>query len=247
MLDEMCAILGGRAAEELFVGRISTGAMNDLERVTKQAYGMIAYAGMGDRLPNLCYYNTQEQFHKPYSEKTAELIDNEVKALIAEQYERAKRMLLQYSEGHRELAELLMEREVIFAEDAERIFGKRQWASRSEEILEPAVENTEKSEKASKRASKKAKSADSVAVGQTEEEKIASEVAAEPVADSVKTAEVESPNVSEPQTASEPSAAPVLTESPDYSKPAKPKSERTRKPKDENLFDGFDFDQEKTE
>ena len=249
MLDEMCAILGGRAAEELFVGRISTGAMNDLERVTKQAYGMIAYAGMGDRLPNLCYYNTQEQFHKPYSEKTAELIDNEVKALIAEQYERAKRMLLQYSEGHRELAELLMEREVIFAEDAERIFGKRQWASRSEEILEPAVENTEKSEKASKRASKKAKSADSVAVGQTEdeEEKIASEVAAEPVADSVKTAEVESPNVSEPQTASEPSAAPVLTESPDYSKTAKPKSERTRKPKDENLFDGFDFDQEKTE
>ena len=136
MLDEMCAILGGRAAEELFIGRISTGAMNDLERVTKQAYGMIAFAGMGDKLPNLCYYNSQEQFHKPYSEKTAELIDNEVKVLIAEQYERAKRMLLEYKDGHHELANLLMEREVIFAEDAERIFGKRVWASRSEEIME---------------------------------------------------------------------------------------------------------------
>ncbi|MBE6292522.1 MAG: ATP-dependent zinc metalloprotease FtsH [Bacteroidales bacterium] len=138
MLDEMCAILGGRAAEELFTGRISTGAMNDLERVTKQAYGMIAYAGMGDKLPNLCYYNTQEQFQKPYSEKTAELIDNEVRLLISEQYERAKRLLLEHSNGHRQLAELLMEREVIFAEDAERIFGKRGWASRSEEILGPS-------------------------------------------------------------------------------------------------------------
>ena len=137
MLDEMCAILGGRAAEELFTGHISTGAMNDLERVTKQAYGMIAYAGMGDKLPNICYYNSQEQWQKPYSEKTAELIDNEVKTLIAEQYERAKRLLLQYKEGHHQLADLLMEREVIFAEDAEKIFGKRPWASRSEEILEP--------------------------------------------------------------------------------------------------------------
>ena len=141
MLDEMCAILGGRAAEELFTGRISTGAMNDLERVTKQAYGMIAYAGMGDKLPNLCYYNSQEQFQKPYSEKTAELIDNEVKNLIAEQYERAKRMLMEHRDGHRQLAELLMEREVIFAEDAERIFGKRPWASRSEEIFEKNEEN----------------------------------------------------------------------------------------------------------
>ena len=137
MLDEMCAILGGRAAEELFTGHVSTGAMNDLERVTKQAYGMIAYAGMGDKLPNICYYNSQEQWQKPYSEKTAELIDSEVKALIAEQYERAKRLLLQYKEGHHQLADLLVEREVIFAEDAEQIFGKRPWASRSEEILEP--------------------------------------------------------------------------------------------------------------
>lgn len=137
MLDEMCAILGGRAAEEVFTGNISTGAMNDLERVTKQAYGMIAYAGMSDKLSNLCYYNNQEySFNRPYSEKTAELIDSEVHAMITEQYERAKRMLEEHKEGHAELAKVLMEREVIFAEDVEKIFGKRPWASRSEEIME---------------------------------------------------------------------------------------------------------------
>ncbi len=136
MLDEMCAILGGRAAEELFVGHISTGAMNDLERVTKQAYGMIAYAGMSDKLPNLCYYNNNEySFQRPYSERTAELIDNEVKELINSQYERAKKILDEHKEGHAELARVLMEREVIFADDVERIFGKRPWASRSEEIF----------------------------------------------------------------------------------------------------------------
>ncbi len=136
MLDEMCATLGGRAAEDLFIGIISTGAMNDLERVTKQAYGMIAYAGMSDKLPNLCYYNNEEySFNKPYSEKTAELIDEEVKRMINEQYERAKALLSEHKEGHNELAQLLMDREVIYAEDVERIFGKRQWASRSEEII----------------------------------------------------------------------------------------------------------------
>ena len=136
MLDEMCATLGGRAAEELFTGHISTGAMNDLERVTKQAYGMIAYAGMSDKLPNLCYYNQEEySFNKPYSERTAELIDEEVKLMINGQYERAKTMLTEHKEGHNQLAQLLMEKEVIFAEDMERIFGKRPWASRSEEIM----------------------------------------------------------------------------------------------------------------
>ncbi len=136
MLDEMCATLGGRAAEELFVGKISTGAMNDLERVTKQSYGMIAYAGMSDKLPNLCYYNTQENyFTKPYSESTAKLIDEEVKRMIQEQYDRAKAILKEHQEGHNRLAQLLMDREVIFAEDVEEIFGKRPWASRSEEIL----------------------------------------------------------------------------------------------------------------
>ena len=146
MLDEMCATLGGRAAEELFIGQISTGAMNDLERVTKQAYGMIAYAGMSDKLANLCYYSSTDEyaFQKPYSDKTAELIDEEVKKLIAEQYERGKKMLLEHQEGHHQLAQLLIEREVIMAEDVEKIFGKRPWASRSEEILEeskPAVED----------------------------------------------------------------------------------------------------------
>ena len=136
MLDEMCATLGGRAAEELFTGHISTGAMNDLERVTKQAYGMIAYAGMSDKLPNLCYYNNDEySFSKPYSDRTAELIDEEVKLMINGQYERAKTMLTEHKEGHNQLAQLLMEKEVIFAEDMERIFGKRPWASRSEEIM----------------------------------------------------------------------------------------------------------------
>ncbi len=137
MLDEMCAILGGRAAEEVFIGHISTGAMNDLERVTKQAYGMIAYAGMSDKLSNLCYYNNSEySFNRPYSEKTAELIDNEVHAMITEQYKRAKELLTLHREGHAKLAALLIEREVIFAEDVENIFGKRPWASRSEEIIE---------------------------------------------------------------------------------------------------------------
>ena len=136
MLDEMCATLGGRAAEELFTGHISTGAMNDLERVTKQSYGMIAYAGMSDKLPNLCYYNNEEySFSKPYSDRTAELIDEEVKKMINEQYERAKKMLSEHKEGHNQLAQLLMDKEVIFAEDVERIFGKRPWASRSEEIM----------------------------------------------------------------------------------------------------------------
>jgi len=151
MLDEMCATLGGRAAEELFTGHISTGAMNDLERVTKQAYGMIAYAGMSDKLPNLCYYNNEEySFNRPYSERTAELIDEEAKRMINGQYERAKEMLTLHKEGHNALAQLLMEKEVIFAEDMERIFGKRPWASRSEEIMnmkkEEALPEEEKEE-----------------------------------------------------------------------------------------------------
>ena len=135
MLDEMCATLGGRAAEDLFLGRISTGAMNDLERVTKQAYGMIAYLGMSEKLPNLCYYNNEEySFNRPYSEKTAELIDEEVKSMVNEQYERAKQILSEHKDGHNQLAQLLIDKEVIFAEDVEEIFGKRPWASRSEEI-----------------------------------------------------------------------------------------------------------------
>ncbi|MBQ1758891.1 MAG: ATP-dependent zinc metalloprotease FtsH, partial [Prevotella sp.] len=137
MLDEMCALLGGRAAEELFTGHISTGAMNDLERATKSAYGMIAYAGMSERLPNICYYNNQEyQFQRPYSETTAKIMDDEVLKMINEQYDRAKNILSEHREGHNELAELLIKNEVIFAEDVERIFGKRPWISRSQEIID---------------------------------------------------------------------------------------------------------------
>ena len=137
MLDEMCSLLGGRAAEELFVGTISTGAMNDLERTTKQAYGMIAYAGMGEQLPNICYYNNAEyQFQRPYSETTAKLIDDEVLKMINEQYARAKQILTEHADGHAQLAQLLVDREVIFAEDVERIFGKRPWTSRADELLE---------------------------------------------------------------------------------------------------------------
>jgi len=137
MLDEMCSLLGGRAAEELFIGHISTGAMNDLERTTKQAYGMVAYAGMSDKLPNVCYYNNAEyQFQKPYSETTAKIMDDEVMRMINEQYERAKQILTEHKEGHAQLAQLLIDREVIFAEDVEKIFGKRPWTSRAEELLE---------------------------------------------------------------------------------------------------------------
>lgn len=147
ILDEICATLGGRAAEELCVGRISTGAMNDLEKVTKRAYGMIAYAGMGEKLPNLCYYDNQEyQFSKPYSDKTAETIDEEVRNLIAKEYERAKHVLLEHKEGHAQLAQLLVDREVIFAEDLESIFGKRPWTSRTDEILAANAENEKKTQ-----------------------------------------------------------------------------------------------------
>ena len=137
MLDEMCATLGGRAAEELFIGRISTGAMNDLERVTKSAYGMVAYAGMSEKLPNICYYNNNEySFQRPYSETTAKIMDDEVLKMINTQYERAKQILEEHKEGHAQLADILVQREVIFADDVEKIFGKRPWASRSEELLE---------------------------------------------------------------------------------------------------------------
>ena len=152
MLDEMCATLGGRAAEELFTGHISTGAMNDLERVTKSAYGMIAYAGMSDMLPNICYYNNNEyNFQRPYSETTAKIMDDEVLKMINEQYQRAKALLTEHQEGHNQLAELLIEKEVIFAEDVEKIFGKRPWQSRSAEIMEEnqktEAENAEGAEK----------------------------------------------------------------------------------------------------
>lgn len=155
MLDEICALLGGRAAEELFTGHIGTGAMNDLERATKQIYGMIAYAGMSEKLPNLCYYNNDEySFNKPYSDETAQLIDSEALRLMNEQYERAKDILRKHAEGHHQLAKELMEKEVVFSEDVEKIFGKRPWVSRTEEILsdekeEEALKKQKEEEEAS--------------------------------------------------------------------------------------------------
>ena len=121
--------------------------MNDLERATKSAYGMVAYAGMSDKLPNICYYNNQEyQFQRPYSETTAKIIDDEVLKMINEQYKRAKDLLTEHKEGHRQLAELLLKREVIFAEDVEKIFGKRPWISRSQEIMAEEEDNAPKLE-----------------------------------------------------------------------------------------------------
>ena len=157
LLDEICSTLGGRAAEELFLGHISTGAANDLERVTKQAYAMVVYYGMSEQLPNLSYYDSTGQdygFSKPYSDERAKMIDSEVSRIINEQYKRAKDILTQYAEGHHRLAQTLVTREVIFTEDVEKIFGKRPWISRTDEILsaqenqQPETsDNTDSSEK----------------------------------------------------------------------------------------------------
>ncbi len=147
MLDEMCSTLGGRAAEEVFLHQMSTGAINDLERVTKRAYAMVAYFGMSEQLANMSYYdssgNSDYGFTKPYSEKTAELIDSEAKNIVAIAYERAKKILNDNAAGHNALAELLIEKEVIFAEDLEKIFGKRPWTSRNDELMAQNGESIE--------------------------------------------------------------------------------------------------------
>lgn len=139
MLDELCATLGGRASEELNFGKVSTGALNDLERVTKQAYAMVAYFGMSEKLGNLSYYDstgqTEYALTKPYSEKTAELIDEEAKRIVEEQYQRALNILKANKEGLTKLAELLLEKEVIFSEDLEQIFGPRKSADSEEQKL----------------------------------------------------------------------------------------------------------------
>ena len=139
ILDKICSLLGGRAAEEIFFGILDTGALSDLEQATRRAYAMVTYFGMSDKLKNISYYDSTGQsefgFSKPYSEATAQLIDHEVQRIIDEQYERAKQILLQYKEGHNEVAQILIDKEVLFAEDLEKVFGKRQWASRAEEIL----------------------------------------------------------------------------------------------------------------
>ena len=149
ILDELCSLLGGRAAEQLFLEHTSTGALNDLERATKQAYAMVAYYGMSDKLKDVSFYDSTGRyeygFTKPYSESTAETIDKETEAIIAEQMLRAKQILTEHAEGHHALAEMLVEREVITHEDVERILGPRPWKSRGDEII---AANTPKAEMA---------------------------------------------------------------------------------------------------
>ena len=149
LLDEICSLMAGRVAEDIFLGFIDTGALNDLERATKMAYAMVTFYGMSDKLPNISYYDSSGQeygFTKPYSETRAQTIDAEVQNIIDSQYERAKQILLQYVDGHHQLAELLLEREVIYTEDAERIFGKRQWLSRTEEIMRASEQEKQEKE-----------------------------------------------------------------------------------------------------
>jgi cell division protease FtsH len=129
----MCATLGGRAAEEIVFGKISTGALNDLERVTKQAYAMVSYFGMSKEIGNISFYDSSGQsdmaFVKPFSEKTSELIDKEVSVLIDEAYTKAKEVLTDNRDGLNKLAKQLLEKEVIFSEDLEVIFGKRKFGN----------------------------------------------------------------------------------------------------------------------
>ena len=138
MLDEMCSLIGGRVAEEIINGQPSTGALNDLERLTKMAYGMVTYYGMSEKVGNISYYDSNGarayDLTRPYSEKTAELIDKEVKELVEMIHDRTERLLKDNFDGFRQLAELLLEKEVIFADDLERIFGPRAGAKPGEEI-----------------------------------------------------------------------------------------------------------------
>lgn len=160
ILDELCSLLGGRAAEQLFLEQTSTGALNDLERATKQAYAMVAYYGMSDKLKDVSFYDSTGRydygFVKPYSEDTAKTIDEETQRIIADQMARAKQILTEHTEGHHQIAQLLIDREVITAEDVERILGPRPWKSRGDELLE-ANAQLAKEEPKKKRAPRKKK------------------------------------------------------------------------------------------
>ena len=173
IMDNLCSLLGGRAAEEVFLKQTSTGALNDLERATKQAYAMVAFYGMSDKLKNLSYYDSSGRYDmgisKPYSEKTAEVIDSETSAIIAEQMARAKKILEENAEGHNKLAEMLIEREVITSEDVESVLGPRPWLSREDEIIaaNDALQNTEEKPK-KKRAPRKKKEETTPTTGEAE-------------------------------------------------------------------------------
>ena len=168
IMDNLCSLLGGRAAEEVFLNQTSTGALNDLERATKQAYAMVAYYGMSDKLKNLSYYDSTGRYEmgltKPYSEKTAEVIDAETSAIIAEQMARAKKILEENAEGHNKLAELLIEKEVITSDDVEAVLGPRPWASRTDEII--AANAKQADEKPKKKRAPRKKKEEEVVVNQ---------------------------------------------------------------------------------
>ena len=169
IMDNLCSLLGGRAAEEVFLQQTSTGALNDLERATKQAYAMVAYYGMSDKLKNLSYYDSTGRYDmgitKPYSEKTAEVIDSETSAIIAEQMARAKKILQENAEGHNKLAEMLIEKEVITSDDVASVLGPRPWASRTDEIIEAneAMRLKGEEEKPKKKRAPRKKKAEEVA------------------------------------------------------------------------------------
>ena len=162
ILDELCSLLGGRAAEQLFLNQTSTGALNDLERATKQAYAMVAFYGMSDKLKDVSFYDSTGRydygFTKPYSDNTADLIDKETQRIIANQMARAKQILTDHADGHHQLAQLLIEREVITSEDVERILGPRPWKSRGDELLEVNAALAEAEKPKRKRAPRKPKS-----------------------------------------------------------------------------------------
>ena len=163
ILDELCSLLGGRAAEQLFLDHTSTGALNDLERATKQAYAMVAYYGMSDKLKDVSFYDSTGRyeygFTKPYSESTAETIDKETEAIIAEQMKRAKKILTEHAEQHHQLAEMLVEREVITHEDVEHILGPRPWKSRGDEIIIANAEAKQKEAEAKQKEAEAKKAA----------------------------------------------------------------------------------------
>jgi cell division protease FtsH len=162
ILDEMCSALAGRASEELIFNKISTGALNDLERVSKQAYAMIAFYGMSDEVGNVSFYDSSGSdysFQKPYSDKTAELIDAEVKKLITEQYIRAQNLLTENRAGLEKLAELLLTREVIFSEDLENIFGKRKFKDEYAEEIRKVQEKRKIEEEMKRQIAEKAEEA----------------------------------------------------------------------------------------
>ena len=174
--DELCSLLGGRAAEQLFLQQTSTGALNDLERATKQAYAMVAYFGMSDKLKDVSFYDSTGRydygFTKPYSDDTAKLIDEETKRIIAEQMARAKQILTEHAEGHHRIAELLIEREVITHEDVEAILGPRPWKSRGDELLAANKEEAQ-TETPKKRRAPRKKKTDETQTTDTHEETIA--------------------------------------------------------------------------